>query len=217
MLLNQKLREEDLIKLTTDASILRKVEHPNLLPFYAVCLDEQHISIVTEYVLRGNLRDILSSDYTLSLAQRLKIAKDIVSGMAFLSSYSDTDIRIHPNFQSHNIMITMDWGAKIADFGQASIKDLARTMTSVTNVAWTAPEVLEGEQPNYSSALYSFGIIMWEIITRQVPYANEHPIKIISKILGGLRPIIPREGVPQQYKDVCSSSTRISSHLILEL
>jgi hypothetical protein len=66
----------------------------------------------------------------------------------------------------------------------------------------TAPEVLEGEDITPESALYSYGVILWEILTRQVPYENEHPIKVVTKILAGHRPLIPREKIPQECVQV---------------
>eukprot|EP00026_Physarum_polycephalum_P009468 Phypoly_transcript_09593.p1 GENE.Phypoly_transcript_09593~~Phypoly_transcript_09593.p1 ORF type:complete len:371 (+),score=47.50 Phypoly_transcript_09593:197-1309(+) len=205
-LINQKLREEDILELTSNAVILSRVSHPNLLPFYGVCLEDQSVSIITDYVSRGNLRELLSEEgIPIALSRRVKMAQEIAAGMTYLSMYPDLGVRIHDNFKSHNIMVTRDWTIKISDFGQSSIKDLCRTMTSVTNVAWTAPEVLEGEPLNNNSALYTFGVIMWELITRKIPYQTEHPIKVINKILGGHRPPVPKEGIPQQYKDLMES------------
>lgn len=60
----------------------------------------------------------------------------------------------------------------------------------------------EGEPATIKSALYSFGIIMLEIYTRAVPYSNEHPIRVVNKILYGYRPTLPAD-CPQAYKLVC--------------
>lgn len=204
-LINQKLHEHDILELTCNAVILSKISHPNLLPFYGVCLENQNVAIVTDYVSRGNLRELLSDEnIPITLSRRLKMAKEIAAGLTYLSCYPDVGVRIHDNFKSHNIMVTRDWTIKIADFGQSSVKDLCRTMTSVSNVAWTAPEVLEGEPLNNNSGLYTFGIIMWELFTRKIPYQTEHPIRIINKILGGHRPPVPKD-IPQQYKDLMES------------
>jgi len=82
------------------------------------------------------------------------------------------------------------------------VKDLARAMTAVSNVAWTAPEILEGEDITPECALYSFGMILWEILTRKVPYENDHPIKVVTKILAGHRPVIPKEKIPTQCTQI---------------
>lgn len=96
------------------------------------------LAIVTEFASHGNLRALLSDEsIPLPLARRLRMAKEIAAGMTFLSMHPDPVLRVHDNFKSHNIMVADDWTIKIADFGQASVKDLCRTMTSVTNVAWT--------------------------------------------------------------------------------
>eukprot|EP00026_Physarum_polycephalum_P007269 Phypoly_transcript_07327.p1 GENE.Phypoly_transcript_07327~~Phypoly_transcript_07327.p1 ORF type:complete len:535 (+),score=88.08 Phypoly_transcript_07327:138-1607(+) len=203
ILVNQKLQEEDIIRLTADVSLLSKIDHPNLLPVVGACVEEHHISIVTAFAARGNLRALLSDPGTsITMAQSLKIARDIAAGMEFLSKHPDPEIRIHDNFKSHNVLLMKDWEVKITDYGQANIKDLARTMTSVSNVAWTAPEILEGEDITPESALYSFGVILWEILTKKIPYENEHPIKVVTKILAGHRPAIPKEKIPAQCTEI---------------
>lgn len=192
VLVNQKLKEEDLIKLVSDAALLHKLNHPNLLPFRAICLEPGRVSIIMDYIPKGDLRKILSEEMIpMPLSRALKIARDIASGMQFLTSHPDEDLHIHESFKSNNILVTKEWEVKITDYGQRGIKDLARTMTSITSVAWTAPEILMGERPNEKCAIFSFGIILWELIGRKVPYEGEHPLKVVSKILSGFRPTIP--------------------------
>ena len=119
--------------------------------------------------------------------------------------------------QSNNILITRNLDVKITDFGQTNIKDLARTMTSISSVAWTgtpssphpllslsslipflstAPEILNGEPITTRCAVYSFGIILWELFSKKVPYDGEHPLKVVNKILSGFRPPIPECPAP---------------------
>jgi len=74
-------------------------------------------------------------------------------------------------------------------------------MTSVGNVAWTAPEILNGIPSTPKMAIYSFGIILWEIYTRQLPYKNEHPIRLVTRILDGYRPPVPVD-CPMQYRQL---------------
>jgi len=192
VLVNQKLREEDFISLLSDVSMLSRVKHPNLLPVYGVCTKRNNISIVVDFVQNGSLKDLIAREGTsLSNAQCMKLAYDISVGMHFLTTQPNPELHVHDNFKSNNILVSKSMEVKITDFGQTNIKDLARTMTSISSVAWTAPEILNGDPITIKSSIYSFGIILWELFSKKVPYDGEHPLKVVSKILSGYRPPMP--------------------------
>lgn len=67
----------------------------------------------------------------------MKIALDIAQGMSYLTTRDKPVLQMHDNLKSNNILIAKDWSAKIADYGFNNIRELARTMTSVGNIAWT--------------------------------------------------------------------------------
>jgi serine/threonine protein kinase len=96
-------------------------------------------ALLSEYMPNGNLRDKLAdTSLPLSLPKRIKIALDIATGLKYLDGCHDYEkIRKHESLKSNNIMIGRDWEIKIADYGQGHIKDLARTMTAIGNIAWT--------------------------------------------------------------------------------
>jgi len=200
VLVNQKLKEADYLTLLSDAAVLRKLSHPNVLPFYGICLDPGHIALVVEYAAKGSLRKVLTDDATpLSWPQRYKIAKEIASGMNYLNQYPDDHVHLNDNLKSNNVLIMKDGEAKITDFGQTSVKDLARTMTSISTVCWTAPEVFQGSTATIKSGVYSYGIILWEIASRKIPYDGEHPLRVVTKILDGFRPTPPPD-CPHAFK-----------------
>lgn len=204
LLVNQKLREDDLIGLISDISLLSKVRHPNLLQIHGLCLKQNNISIVSDYIENGSLRDLLGNEtVVLSVDRCIGIAHSIAQGMHFLTTSIIESLHIHDNFKSNNILITKNWEVKITDYGQTNIKDLARTMTSISSVAWTAPEILNGETITVKSSVYSFGIMLNEIFSRKVPYEGEHPLKVVTKILSGFRP--PLAECPSQIKMLIQS------------
>lgn len=211
VLVNQKLREPDYISLISDVSLLSKTHHPNLLTVYGVCLKKNNISIILDYVANGSLRDILNSDKAIPYDKIVKVAAQVASGMQFLTSQSDEQLRIHDNFKSNNILVTNDWQVKITDYGQTNIKDLARTMTSISSVAWTAPEALTGDKITTKSSVYSFGIILWEMVSRKVPYFGEHPLKVVTKITNGFRPPIPSD-CPINLKTMIENCWAVDPH-----
>ena len=202
VLVNQKLKEDDMLRLICDSALMKKMNHPNVLPFYAICVEPNHITVISEYESRGNLKAMLAdSSIQLSFQKKVKMMLDLARGIQYITNHPDPTMRIHDNLKSNNILIGKDWDVKVADYGHSNIRELARTLTSVANIAWTAPEILNGEGASPRIAQYSFGIIMWETFTRQVPYSNEHPIRVVSKILGGYRPTIPSD-CPPAYSDL---------------
>jgi len=196
MLSKQSLLECDLINLATTAAFLSKVKHPSLLSVYGICLEPNKTCLVVEYMPKGSLSTVLRGKTAPHFGQMIEIAKSIVLGMEYLSNFPDPSMYLKHVFKSHNILVSQNWEVKISDFGQVCVKDLAPTMSSLTNVACTAPEILDGSDPHPKSAVYSFGMILWELYTRKVPLEEENPLKASNKILQGYRPPIPDDCPP---------------------
>jgi hypothetical protein len=110
--------------------ICRSIDHMNVLPLLAVCIEPNCIIIlflicilfftcldigfVYENIEHGNIPTLLCQErIPISLYRRLEIARDIASGMAYLSHHTDESARIHTNFKSNNIFLTSDWTVKI--------------------------------------------------------------------------------------------------------
>ena len=112
---------------------------------------------------------------------KLQIPLDIVSGMSFLH-----ESRIfHRDLKSGNVLIESTGRAKIADFGLSKLIDINATHATglIGSVAWTAPEVLQEELYRDSADVYSFGVILWELLMNEIPWQNKSHVQIITAIL----------------------------------
>jgi GTPase SAR1 family protein len=205
--------------------IMSGLGHPNLVNLRGYCLDPSP-SMVMEFVSGGDLysflhkEDKLHSDShsvpRLDAALVLKIALDVANGIRFL--HSATPPFIHRDLKSPNILLMDnpdpfgDIVAKVADFGLTSrmvipLRREGRSDRAVVNPTWLAPEIMREEAFSEKSDTYAFGIILWELYTREHPYANllsNFLHEVEDAVLSNQRPPIPRE-CPQEYANLMTA------------
>ncbi|MEW5311348.1 MAG: hypothetical protein WDW38_003069 [Sanguina aurantia] len=178
-------------------ALLDLSQHPNIVHFIGVGLEPPRI--VTEFYHHGSIFDILhkaqGGDHhcidMLAWNQRLSLLLDVASGMEFLHSRN----YVHGDLRSPNVFVTSDNRAKIGDFGFCQLLGVDGASTAdnqITNPRWLAPEVLQAGQSTKEGDVFSFSIIMWEIITWKLPFEDMETLQIIIKHARGvLRPVIP--------------------------
>lgn len=171
---------------------LRIFSHPNVLPVIGCVNRPPHLVVVQQYLPHGSLFNILhgSSGMVVDQAQALKFAIDVARGMAFLHTLEP----MIPNFQlsSKHIMVDEEMTAYV---NMADAKFSFQERGKMYNPAWYAPEALQKKQDemNWKAAdMWSFAILLWELATRQVPFADLSPMEIGMKVaLEELRVTIP--------------------------
>ncbi|XP_042041818.1 uncharacterized protein LOC121787208 isoform X1 [Salvia splendens] len=181
-----------------EAEILSKLHHPNVVAFYGVVQDGPGgtLATVTEYMVDGSLRHVLlRKDRHLDRRKRLTIAMDAAFGMEYLHSKNI----VHFDLKCDNLLVNLKDPSrpicKVGDFGLSKIKRNTLVSGGVRGtLPWMAPELLNGSSNKVSEKVdvFSFGIVLWEILTGEEPYANMHYGAIIGGIVNNtLRPTIP--------------------------
>lgn len=126
--------------------------------------------MITEYLDEGSLFDHLHKKHTVLDDERLMyIVEDIALGMAYLH---DRKV-LHCDLKSSNVLIDSNWNVKLCDFGLSRTKsklDKLNLFGRVGTPHWMAPEILRCKQYTEYSDVYSFGMILWEMITGEIPY-----------------------------------------------
>lgn len=191
-------RERLIADFWKEALTLSSLHHPNVVSFYGVVRDAPDgcLATVTEFMVNGSLKQFLQKkDRTIDRRKRLIIAMDVAFGMEYLHGKNI----VHFDLKCENLLVNMRDPhrpvCKIGDLGLSKVKQHTLVSGGVRGtLPWMAPELLSGKTNMVSEKIdvYSFGIVMWELLTGEEPYSEMHCASIIGGILNStLRPQIP--------------------------
>ncbi|KAL6651734.1 hypothetical protein ACP70R_010659 [Stipagrostis hirtigluma subsp. patula] len=212
----EHVNDSSKVEFLQEIMILRSVNHENVVRFYGACTKQRKYLIVTEYMPGGNLYDFLhKQNNTLELPVLLRIAIGISKGMDYLHRNNI----IHRDLKTANLLIGSDQVVKIADFGVSRHPSQEGEMTAETGTyRWMAPEILGvrlgfssldwilAEFPtfkclnlrvinhkpyNHKADVFSFAVVLWELVTSKIPYENLTPLQAALGVRQGMRLEIP--------------------------
>ncbi|XP_016500698.1 putative LRR receptor-like serine/threonine-protein kinase At5g48740 [Nicotiana tabacum] len=162
-----------------EVSLLSHISHSNLVSLEGFCQESKQQILVYEYLPGGSLADNLygamSKKLTLSWVRRLKIAVDAAKGLDYLHNGTEPRI-IHRDVKSSNILLDADMNAKVSDFGlskQVTQSDATHVSTVVKGTAgYLDPEYYSTRQLTEKSDIYSFGVVLLELICGREPLSH---------------------------------------------
>ncbi|PWA60471.1 serine-threonine/tyrosine-protein kinase catalytic domain-containing protein [Artemisia annua] len=189
--LNENVQRE----FAQEVYIMRKVRHKNVVQFIGACTRPPNLCIVTEFMAGGSVYDFLHNQRGhFDVPTILKIGIHVSKGMNYLH---ENNI-IHRDLKSANLLMDENGIVKVSDFGVARVQNKSGVMTAETGTyRWMAPEVIEHRPYNHKADVFSFGIVLWELLTWKLPYANLTPLQAaIGVVQKGLRPPIPKHTHP---------------------
>ena len=185
-----------------EIEIMAQLRGPNIIQLYGASYKAPY-RIVMELMPKGSLFHMLHSKTELPWAQREQIALDIAYGLSFLHSHKPFPI-IHRDLKSLNVLLDDHFKAKLSDFGLATVKAETNSVSKVGQsqaagtLAWMAPELFKPKGVcNKETDMYSYGMTLWELSSRELPFKNARSPELIPLWVGqGEREEIPKETPP---------------------
>ena len=170
------------------------LSHPNIVSVYDVGKEGNINYIVMELVEGKNLSTIIAEEAPLDYRRVIDLTKQVASALRI----AHKNKIIHRDVKPHNIMVTSDGVAKLADFGIAKAVNDATLSTNskvIGSVHYFSPEQARGNYVDERSDIYSLGIVMYEMLTGRVPFDGDNPVSIALKHIN--EEIVP----PHEYVD----------------
>ena len=173
-------------KFLKEAALMKKLRHPKLIQLYAVCTKEEPIYIITELMKHGSLLEYLRGDgRSLKLPQLLDMGTQVASGMAYLEEKN----YVHPDLSARNILVSENLTCKVECVSMARI--LSKGIYEAHNgakfpIKWTAPEAALYSHFTIKSDVWSFGILLYELITYgYFPYPGMKDTEVLERLQKG--------------------------------
>ncbi|CAI5746266.1 unnamed protein product [Peronospora destructor] len=197
LLICQELRSDILNEFQSEVEIMSVLRHPNICRLLGACMEPPHRALVVELLQRGSLWGVLRMNRkSIDQEMRSRFIYDTAKGMSYLHHFERPIL--HRDLKSPNLLVDKNFNIKLSDFGLARVKAHVQTMTgNCGTVQWMAPEVLGNQKYTEKADVFSFGIVIWEIVTGECPYDGMSQIQAALGVLNrNLRPNIPRDCPP---------------------
>ncbi|XP_060799828.1 ankyrin repeat and protein kinase domain-containing protein 1 isoform X2 [Neoarius graeffei] len=194
-------------------SKIRKIKFKYLMTIYGLCKDLS--AVVMEYMSKGSMDNLLTT-HALMWPKKFQIIHEVTMGMNILHSMKPP--LLHLNLKLSNILLDDHLHVKISDFGIIKWDDSSDRMAFIEhlaergNISYVPPETFSQnpEPPTLKYDVYSFAIVMWEILTQKRPYCGMNMTEILIRVTSGKRPSVENvpDDKPPEYKEMISIMQR---------
>ena len=181
ILRNELISDSDFVdKFKQESLSAASLNHPNIVNIYDTGIEGDIYYIVMEYIKGVTLKDYITQKGNLSEDETIKISIQVAEAL----KHAHTNKIIHRDIKPHNIMITDEGIAKVADFGiakAASSSTINNTSNVIGSVHYFSPEQARGGYVDEKSDIYSLGVVMYEMVTGVVPFDADNHISVAMK------------------------------------
>jgi len=186
---NKSLSASNVQEFSGEIRMMQGMRHPNIVLFLGAVIQAPRLSIVCELMPLGSLHALLhgktQNGVELATNGRLRrqMAQDCARGMSYLHSRSPPVV--HHDLKPANLLVDSHWTLKVSDFGMSRLKHntYLSSKSPGGTPEWMAPEVLRNDPTDERSDVYSFAVILWELITLKYPWEElSSPVQIVVQV-----------------------------------
>uniref|UniRef100_A0A8C9YYA2 Sterile alpha motif and leucine zipper containing kinase AZK n=1 Tax=Sander lucioperca TaxID=283035 RepID=A0A8C9YYA2_SANLU len=180
---DKEVAVKKLLKIENEAEILSVLSHRNIIQFYGAIVEAPNYGIVTEYASGGSLYDYLSSDESeeMDMGQIMTWAAEIARGMHYLHSEAPV---------------------KICDFGASKFLTHTTHMSLVGTFPWMAPEVIQSLPVSETCDTFSYGVVLWEMLTREIPFKGLEGLQVAWLVVEKNERLTIPSGCPASFAEL---------------
>jgi len=176
------LSEKDLRDFKAEASVMARLRpHVNVVQFLGITSAPAPLCIVTEFMDQGSLYAYLHGDSKIDTNILMNLVKGIAAGMLHLHK----EELIHRDLASRNILLGSGFQVKISDFGLSRANqdtNQNKTASDTGPLKWMSPEAIRNRVYSKASDIWSFGVTLWEVVTRSDPYPQLDPVQAALEV-----------------------------------
>ena len=201
-------------RFQAEAQAVAMLSHPNIVSVYDVSRQPDVDYIVMELIEGITLKQYMKSKGQLDCKESVHFAVQVARAL----SHAHSKGIVHRDIKPQNIMINMDGSSKVADFGIAYLESTQAAETGGTaigSVHYISPEQARGQQTDARSDLYSLGVVMYEMLTGQLPYTGTTAKSIALQHVSST-PIPPRDldaSIPPELEEITLRAMEADRHL----
>eukprot|EP00441_Pelagodinium_beii_P039335 CAMPEP_0197632872 /NCGR_PEP_ID=MMETSP1338-20131121/9410_1 /TAXON_ID=43686 ORGANISM="Pelagodinium beii, Strain RCC1491" /NCGR_SAMPLE_ID=MMETSP1338 /ASSEMBLY_ACC=CAM_ASM_000754 /LENGTH=273 /DNA_ID=CAMNT_0043204445 /DNA_START=37 /DNA_END=855 /DNA_ORIENTATION=+ len=189
-----------------ELKVMCRVDHENLVRLYGMCTDP--LRIITEFCAGGACFEFLhNSDIDLSFKQSTKMCLDVARAMRYLHTF--TPMIVHRDLKSLNLLLDQNITGpadlplvKVCDFGVSKFKSddqWGKQTVQAGTKHWMAPEMWHGSNYTEKVDVFSYAMVVYEVLCREIPFEEEEPGEVGKFTLAGVRPDL--DAVPVEFGD----------------
>ncbi|MED6164166.1 hypothetical protein PIB30_087043 [Stylosanthes scabra] len=191
-----------------EVNLLVKLRHPNVVQFLGAVTDRKPLMLITEYLRGGDLHRYLKVKSSVSTSTAINFAMDIARGMAYL--HSEPNVIIHRDLKPRNVLLVNSSAdhLKVGDFGLSKLikvkssHDVYKMTGETGSYRYMAPEVFKHRRYDKKVDVFSFAMILYEILEGEPPFTNLEPYEGAKHVAEGHRPIIRAKGYGPELREL---------------
>ena len=199
--------DENVERFKREARAAAALNHPNIITIYEIAVSDGEYFIVMEYVKGETLRDKLGKDKQLSFPNVIAIMEQLCEGLKIAHEAGI----VHRDIKPENIFINEEGRVKILDFGLAKLRgsmNLTKDLSTLGTIKYISPEQARGDEISAQSDIWSTGILLYEMLTGDVPFKGDYEQAVIYGILNE-NPQPPdelRRNIPKELTQIVDQS-----------